>query len=152
LIAGLGGAAVGLERELSGHASGPRARFAGIRTLTLLGLLAGLDGWLWSEQMQLLAALLLAAAAALIVAAYAAASRVEVDGTTEVAALVVLPAGIVAGMHELRLASATFAITTLLLVEKSRLQKIRICSIAVRVVYPNGTVPQRSSCLYVFLL
>jgi hypothetical protein len=49
LIAALGGAAVGLEREWSGHATGPRARFAGIRTFTLLGLLAGLEGWLWSN-------------------------------------------------------------------------------------------------------
>jgi uncharacterized membrane protein (DUF4010 family) len=124
LIAALGGAAVGLEREWSGHATGPRARFAGIRTFTLLGLLAGLEGWLWSNGLQVLAALLLAGSAALIVAAYVAASRVEVDGTTEMAALVVLAAGVVAGMHELRLASATIAITTLLLVEKSRLHKI----------------------------
>jgi|ERR1700674_1590283 hypothetical protein len=59
-IAALGGAAVGLEREWSGHASGPSARFAGIRTFTLLGLLAGLEGWLWSNGLQVLAALLLA--------------------------------------------------------------------------------------------
>jgi hypothetical protein len=70
LIAALGGAAVGLEREWSGHATGPRARFAGIRTFTLLGLLAGLEGWLWSNGLQVLAALLLAGTAALIVAAY----------------------------------------------------------------------------------
>lgn len=123
LIAALGGAAVGLEREWSGHATGPRARFAGIRTFTLLGLLAGLEGWLWSNGLQVLAALLLAGTAALIVAAYMAASRVEIDGTTEMAAFVVLAAGIVAGMHELRFASATNAMTTLLLVEKSRLHK-----------------------------
>jgi uncharacterized membrane protein YhiD involved in acid resistance len=44
LIAALGGLAVGLERQWSGHATGPRARFAGIRTLTLLGGLSGLAG------------------------------------------------------------------------------------------------------------
>ena len=44
LIAALGGAAVGLEREWSGHATGPGARFAGIRTFTLMGVLAGLGG------------------------------------------------------------------------------------------------------------
>ncbi|MGB9464291.1 MAG: MgtC/SapB family protein [Candidatus Acidiferrum sp.] len=124
LIAALGGAAVGLEREWSGHASGPGARFAGIRTFTLLGLQAGLVGWLWSNGLHVFAGLLLAGCAALILAAYVAASRVEVDGTTEVAALVVLGAGVVAGMHELRLASATIAVTTLLLVEKSRLHRI----------------------------
>ena len=134
LIAALGGAAVGLEREWSGHAAGSRARFAGIRTFTLLGLLAGIEGWLWSNGLHVLAALLLAGSAALIVAAYSAASRVEVDGTTEVAALVVLAAGVVAGMHELRLASATIAATTLLLVEKSRLHSLveRIDDVSLR--------------------
>src|SRR6476661_5501402 len=48
-LAGLTGLAVGIEREWSGHASGPGARFAGIRTLTLLGLQAGIAGWLWSN-------------------------------------------------------------------------------------------------------
>jgi len=46
-IAALGGAAVGLEREWSGHASGPEAHFAGIRTFTLPGGLAGVTGWFW---------------------------------------------------------------------------------------------------------
>ena len=56
-----------------------------------------------------------------MVAAYVAASRRVIDGTTEVAALVVLSAGILAGTGYLVLASAITAITTLLLVEKSRL-------------------------------
>ena len=124
LIAALGGAAVGLEREWSGHASGPNAHFAGIRTFTILGLLAGLAGWMWSAGLQIVAAVVLGGITALIVAAYVAASRAEVDGTTEVAAFMVLAAGLVAGMHELRLASATIAITTLLLVEKSKLHSL----------------------------
>jgi uncharacterized membrane protein (DUF4010 family) len=124
LISAVGGAAVGLEREWSGHAKGPKARFAGIRTFTLLGLQAGLAGWFWANDQRMLATTLIAAASALIVAAYVAGSRVEVDGTTEVAALVVLAAGVAAGMRELQLASAVFATTTLLLVEKSRLHKI----------------------------
>ena len=109
-IATLGGAAVGLEREWSGHASGPAARFAGIRTFTLLGLEAGVAGWMWSNGLEILSAIFLAGSVALIVAAYAAASRVEVEGTTEVAAFVVLAAGMVAGMHELRLACAMIAL------------------------------------------
>lgn len=121
LIATLGGAAVGLERQWSGHATGPRAHFAGIRTFTLLGLAAGLSGWLWTNGMHVFGATLLAAAAALVVAAYFAVSRVEVDGTTEVAALVVLAAGALAGMQQLKLASAVIGVTALLLVEKSRL-------------------------------
>lgn len=44
LIVALSGSVVGLEREWSGHASGPGARFAGIRTFTLLGLFSGLVG------------------------------------------------------------------------------------------------------------
>lgn len=123
-IAALGGAAVGLEREWSGHASGPNARFAGIRTFTLLGLLAGLAGTLWSAGVHTLGAVLVAGVGMLIVAAYYSASRVEIDGTTEVAAFVVLAAGVIAGMRELRLASATIAITTLLLVEKTKLHSI----------------------------
>ena len=120
-IAALGGAAVGLEREWSGHAGGPEAHFAGIRTFTLLGGLAGVSGWLWSLGFQPLAIVLLAGATGLVVAAYVAASRRVVDGTTEVAALVVLSAGVLAGTGYLVLASALTAITTLLLVEKSRL-------------------------------
>ena len=124
LIAALGGAAVGVEREWSGHASGPKARFAGIRTFTLLGLLGGLSGTLWSAGVHALAGVLLAGAGMLIVAAYYAASRAEIDGTTEVAAFVVLAAGVTAGMHQLTIASAVIAITTLLLVEKSKLHNI----------------------------
>jgi uncharacterized membrane protein (DUF4010 family) len=122
-IAALGGAAVGLEREWSGHASGPHARFAGIRTFTLLGLNAGIAGVLYGQGHHVLALLLAGACAALIIAAYVAASRVDVDGTTEMAALVVLTAGVLAGMHSITLASALIAVTTLLLLEKSRLQK-----------------------------
>ena len=48
LIAALGGAAVGIERQWSGHADGPRARFAGIRTFTLIGGLGGLSGAMWT--------------------------------------------------------------------------------------------------------
>ena len=45
LIAALGGAAVGLERQWSGHAEGPGARFAGIRTVTMLGAVGGVSGF-----------------------------------------------------------------------------------------------------------
>src|SRR5579864_1792271 len=124
LIAILGGAAVGVERQWSGHASGPKARVAGIRTFTLLGLAAGIAGWLWADGQHAVATVILAGCVALIVAAYVAASRVEVDGTTEVAALVVLAAGTLSGMHHLRLASAAIALTTLLLIEKSRLHNL----------------------------
>ena len=47
--AALGGAAIGVERQWSGHASGARARFVGVRSLTLLGGVAGIAGVLWSD-------------------------------------------------------------------------------------------------------
>ncbi len=123
-IAALGGAAVGLEREWSGHAGGQQAHFAGFRTFTLLGGLAGIAGCFWALGFHPVAMVLLGGAVALVVVAYLAASRRVVDGTTEVAALVVLSAGVLAGTGYLVLASAIVAITTLLLVEKSRLHAL----------------------------
>ncbi len=120
----LGGLAVGIERQWSGHASGPRARFGGIRTFALLGGLAGLSGWLWHEQAQLLAVVLVAGGAALVVAAYVAASATDIDATTEVSALVVIAAGTVAGLGYLALSSGITATTCLVLLEKSRLHSI----------------------------
>src|SRR5688500_14688338 len=93
VVAAVGGAAVGLERQWSGHADGDSARFAGIRTFTLLGIIAGLCGRLSTAGMPAAAAVLLAGAVAITVAAYAASSRRDIDGTTEVAALVVMAAG-----------------------------------------------------------
>ncbi|HLG57584.1 MAG TPA: MgtC/SapB family protein [Vicinamibacterales bacterium] len=123
-IAALGGAAVGLERQWSGHAEGPAARFAGIRTFTMLGAVGGLSGWLWSAGVTTPAAILFAGSVTIIAAAYVAGSRHDVDGTTEVAALVVLVAGMLAGIGSVRLASGIIALVTLLLVEKSRLHAL----------------------------
>jgi uncharacterized membrane protein (DUF4010 family) len=124
LIAALGGAAVGLEREWSGHATGPGARFAGIRTFTMLGATGGLSGWLWTTGLTTPASILLAGAVAVVAAAYVAGSRRDIDGTTEVAALIVVAAGLLAGMGSIRLASGVVALLTLLLVEKSRLHAL----------------------------
>jgi uncharacterized membrane protein (DUF4010 family) len=121
LIAALGGAAIGVERQWSGHADGPQAHFGGIRTFTMLGLIAGLSGWLWTLGATWLAALLLAGAVGLVVAGYVRASVADVDGTTEVAALVVITAGVLSGFGQVRVASAIVAIASLLLVEKTRL-------------------------------
>jgi hypothetical protein len=107
LIASLGGAAIGLERQWSGHAEGPRARFAGIRTFTMLGAVGGLSGSLWTAGLTVPAATLLAGAVTIVAAAYIAGSRHDIDGTTEVAALVVLIAGLLAGTGSVALASAS---------------------------------------------
>jgi len=124
IIAALGGAAVGVERERSGHAKGPAARFAGVRTFTLLGGFAGLTGWLWAGGAPWLAVVLLAGVAALVVVAYWAVASRQPEGTTEVAAFVTLAAGVLAGLGHLAFASAAFAVTTLLLIEKSRVHAL----------------------------
>jgi uncharacterized membrane protein (DUF4010 family) len=123
-MAALGGTAVGLERQRSGHAEGPSARFAGIRTFTMLGALAGVAGSLWMTGGAALAAILLTGGVAITVSAYIVASRQNVDGTTEVSALIVMAAGVLAGMGSLRLASGIIAVEVLLLVEKSRLHAL----------------------------
>jgi uncharacterized membrane protein (DUF4010 family) len=124
LVAAIGGLAIGVERQWSGHATGPQAHFAGIRTFTLLGATAGVSGWLWTHHYEALATVLLAGAAGLVIVGYLAASRVDVDGTTEVSAIVVLAAGLLAGIGHLALASGIIAVTALVLLEKSRLHAL----------------------------
>jgi uncharacterized membrane protein (DUF4010 family) len=121
IVAILGGAAVGVERQRSGHASGPDARLGGIRTFTLLGTLAGIAGYLTESGLPIPAALLVGGALALVVAGYVRASKNDIDATTEVAALVVIGAGVLAGLGQLRLSAALTTITVLLLAEKPRL-------------------------------
>ena len=124
LVAVLGGAAVGIERQWSGHAEGPSARFAGVRTFAMLGAVAGLGGWLSTRGERTLAAILIAGGVAIAVAGYVASSRRDVDGTTEVAAVLMMAAGVLAGMGLYRLASGILAVEVLLLVEKSRVHSI----------------------------
>jgi uncharacterized membrane protein (DUF4010 family) len=61
---------------------------------------------------------------AIVAAGYVAASRRDVDGTTEIAALVVLAAGVLAGTGAFRLSSGIIALLSLLLVEKSQLHAL----------------------------
>jgi uncharacterized membrane protein YhiD involved in acid resistance len=73
-IAALVGLGVGVEREWSGHATGPHARFAGVRTMMLLGLLGGTAGLLFARSVAG-AVVIVAAGGALAVAAYVMAVR-----------------------------------------------------------------------------
>jgi uncharacterized membrane protein (DUF4010 family) len=123
IVATLGGMAVGLERQWSGHATGPDARFGGIRTFALLGGMAGIAGTL-ADSHQSFALVLLGAGAALVVMGYVTASRHDVDATTEAGALVVLAAGALSGIGQTTLASGVIAVTTLFLVEKSQLHAL----------------------------
>ena len=125
-MAALAGTAVGVEREWSGHASGPHARFAGVRTFFLLGSIGGVAGWLLDSSAPLIAAALLLAAGGLIVAAYLTAAgrgASAVDGTTETAALLVLGIGVLAGLGSLRVASGAAAVVVLMLGEKQVIQR-----------------------------
>ena len=124
LVALLGGAAVGVERQWSGHATGPQARFAGVRTFALLGALGGIAGRLWVWDAQPLAAIVLALGGLLVLAGYLAASGHDVDATTETAALIVIAAGVTAGLGQTGVASGIAAVTALLLFEKSQLHDL----------------------------
>ena len=126
-VAALAGLVIGTEREWSGHASGPGARFAGVRTFLLLGLIGGMAGWLAIEALELLSFSLLISAGALTVVAYSAAARhtaKSIDGTTEVAALVVLAIGVVAGLGYMAMASGIATITVVVLAEKTRIHAL----------------------------
>ena len=126
-VAALAGLAVGLEREWSGKASGPLARFAGLRTFLLIGTLGGMSGWLVDSGILAVGAVLLSGASALILAAYVLAARAgghSIEGTTEVAALVVLALGVVAGLGFLEIASGASALMVLVLSEKERLHTL----------------------------
>lgn len=120
-LAGLAGLAVGIEREWSGHATGPKARFAGVRTFLLLGLLGGLSGWLASQGFTGVAAVLLAGGALLAIVAYYTTTSAtgDTDGTTEAAALLVLGVGALCGMGHARLGSGIVAVALVALAEKT---------------------------------
>jgi len=123
-VAALAGMAVGIEREWSGHATGPGARFAGVRTFFLIGVLGGLAGWLIGSDLPGPGTLLLASGAGLTIAAYIVAARKAEgtsDGTTEMAALVVLGLGAVAGLGFPLVTSAIASVMVLVLAEKSRI-------------------------------
>jgi uncharacterized membrane protein (DUF4010 family) len=121
VVAILGGAAVGVERQFSGHATGPDARLGGVRTFTLLGTLSGIAGYLIAQDTVIPAALLIAGALGLIVSGYVRASKKDIDATTEVAAVVVVGAGVLAGLGQIRLGAALVTLTVLVLAEKPRL-------------------------------
>jgi uncharacterized membrane protein (DUF4010 family) len=125
-VAALAGLAVGIEREWSGHAAGPDARFAGLRTFTLLGGIGGVAGWLAEAGAVALAVTLAAGACALVVAAYILAarrSRSAIEGTTEVAAVLIVALGVLAGLGRMDIAGGSAALIVLVLSEKQRLHR-----------------------------
>ncbi len=121
-VAALGGLAVGVEREWSARHRGRAHDFAGVRTFLLLGLVGGLAAVLTRENFVFAGGVLFAAAALLAVAAYVfAAWHGDLEATTEVAGLVVVAAGALAGYGRIGIASALSALTALVLMEKTRI-------------------------------
>jgi uncharacterized membrane protein (DUF4010 family) len=123
-VAALCGLAIGVEREWSGHAPTPHARFAGVRTMFLIGGLGGVAGVVSDAEQVVLAIGLMVGAMGIIVGAYVNASRTggdALDATTEVAALVVMALGVLAGLGHLAVAGGAAAIVVMVLGEKARL-------------------------------
>ena len=123
-VAALAGLAIGAEREWSGHATGPAARFAGVRTFLLLGLFGGIGGWFATADLKPIAVVLLLAGSELTVVSYVIAARRSVDdigGTTEVAALLVLAIGFIAGIGYMAIAGGLATVIVLVLAEKTRI-------------------------------
>lgn len=131
-VALLVGLVVGVEREWSGDREGERQRFAGLRTFGLYGLAGGLAGLLASTGWPAAGAVLLAGGIALAVTAYATSVRrpategapPDVGATTEIAAVVVLALGAVAGLGRLGIAAGAAVLVALALGEKARLHGI----------------------------
>ena len=118
-VAALGGLAVGIEREWSARQGQSIQRFAGVRTFLLLGLLGGLAAIVARTAAPAFGVLLLAGGLAIVALSYHATGREgRIDATTEVAAVIVLGAGVLAGYDQLAVASALAAVTALVLVEK----------------------------------
>jgi len=127
LVAALVGLAVGVEREWSGHSAGPDGRFAGARTFALLGAIGGFAGWFLRLGYPALAAVVAGGGVLLPIVAYWATMRREgttTDGTTEVAAVMVVALGLTAGLGLRSPAATAGAIIVVLLAEKSRLQQL----------------------------
>ena len=122
-IAAVGGLAVGIEREWSARREKEVTRFGGVRTFLLLGLLGGLATTLAPRSAGLALAILAGGVLLVVVAYLVSAWRGSIDATTEVAGMVVLAAGALAGAGALAVASAVFAGTALVLVEKSKMHR-----------------------------
>jgi uncharacterized membrane protein (DUF4010 family) len=123
VVAALGGAAVGVERQRSAQPDA-MPKLGGVRTFTLLGGISGIAGFLTTQQAAGVATVLIAGAVLLCAISYMATSKRGHDATTEVAGLVVIGAGFAAGLGWIALASGVIAISTLLLVEKSSLHAL----------------------------
>ncbi|MEO7998762.1 MAG: DUF4010 domain-containing protein [Gemmatimonadaceae bacterium] len=123
-IAALIGLGIGLEREWSHQIAKDTARFGGIRTFFLLGIIGGVTGLLLALGHEIAGGMSLLVGMLFCVVAYATSvTRVGLtaDGTTEVAGLVVIGLGTLAGVGWLALAAGCGSLAVLALREKEKL-------------------------------
>lgn len=113
------GLLIGIERGWTQRGAREGTRVAGVRTFTLMGLLAGLAGLIGQGGQELAGAAMIAAAAAVIATGYALRAERKPDATTAVAGLVTLALGLVAGNGNPALAIAGAAVVTLVLALRS---------------------------------
>jgi uncharacterized membrane protein (DUF4010 family) len=114
------GLLIGIERGFTLRREGAGARVAGVRTFSLLGMVAGVAGLIGKSAQPLAAGALIAAAAAILAIGYAHRPGLSKrpDATTPVAAMATLGLGFVAGFGDPGLAVAGATIVTLLLALK----------------------------------
>ena len=110
------GLLIGIERGWNLRHVKAGTRVAGVRTFTLLGMLAGLAGLVGKSGQPIVAGAIVAAAAAIIAIGYARRTGAnKQDATSPVAGLVTLGLGVLAGSGNPSLAIAGAALVTLLL-------------------------------------
>ncbi len=97
---------------------------AGIRTFTLLGAAGGLVALVVGTLGPLVGAILLAGFVAIIVVGYARSGAGDRDATSQVAALIALLLGVIAGSGMAGLAIACAALTTLILAVRERSHRL----------------------------
>jgi uncharacterized membrane protein (DUF4010 family) len=117
------GLLIGIERGFDLRRERAGTRVAGVRTFTLIGLVAGLAGLIGSNAQALAGGALVAGVAAVLAVGYAHRPGLteRPEATTPIAALATLGLGFVAGFGDPGLAIAGATIVTLLLALKAEL-------------------------------
>lgn len=111
------GLLIGIERGFRLRSMQEDRRVAGVRTFTMLGLIAGVAGVLAASGQPIVAAVLIAAPAAVMVIGYARRPQLaeRLDATTPIAAVATLALGFLAGLESPGFAIAGGAVVTFLL-------------------------------------
>lgn len=125
-ILGLGaaiavGLLIGIERGWQFRTVREGSRVAGVRTFTLLGLVAGIAGFATLESHGFVAGALLLTAGAIVLSGYVARMRLDQrpDATSAIAAVTVLGLGFLAGSGKAALALAGASVVTFVLALRS---------------------------------